>query len=71
MTELPLPVQFLAWIGTWIARHQRRTISYLKEENGVLLERLGGRRTPTVGSFGVSVSAASSAFLPPSRRASR
>jgi hypothetical protein len=29
--------------GTWIARHPQRTIAYLKEENGVLLERLGGR----------------------------
>ena len=44
MTTLPLPVQFLAaWIGTWIARHQERTIDYLKEENRVLREKLGGR----------------------------
>ena len=44
MTTLPLPVQFLAaWIGTWIARHQERTIEYLKEENRVLREKLGGR----------------------------
>ena len=44
MTTLPLPVQFLAaWIGTWIARHQQRTIKYLKEENRVLREKLGGR----------------------------
>ena len=44
MTELPLPIQFLAaWIGTWVARHQERTVAYFKEENRVLLERLGGR----------------------------
>jgi len=44
MAQLPLPLQFLAaWIGTWVARHQERTIAYLKEENGVLLEKLGGR----------------------------
>ena len=44
MAELPLPIQFLAaWIGTWVARHQERTIAYLKEENSVLLKKLGGR----------------------------
>jgi putative transposase len=44
MSELPLPVQFLAaWIGTWVARRQERLIGYLKEENRVLLEKLGGR----------------------------
>jgi len=44
MTELPLPLQFLAaWIGTWIARHQERTIAYLKEENRALRGRLGTR----------------------------
>jgi hypothetical protein len=31
MAELPLPLQFLAaWIGTWVARHQERSIAYLK-----------------------------------------
>src|SRR5579863_8490079 len=44
MKELPLPVQFLAaWIGTWLARRQERLIGYLKEENRVLLEKLGGK----------------------------
>jgi hypothetical protein len=44
MTTRPLPVQFLvAWIATWMARHQERTIDYLKEENRVLREKLGGR----------------------------
>jgi transposase len=44
MAELPLPVRFLvAWIGTWVARHQERSIAYLKEENRVLLKKLGGR----------------------------
>ena len=44
MTAVPLPVQFLAaWIGTWIARHQERTIAYLKEENRVLRKKLGRR----------------------------
>jgi hypothetical protein len=44
MSELPLPVQFLAaWIGTWFARRQERLIEYLKTENRVLLERLGGK----------------------------
>ena len=44
MSELPLPVQFLAaWIGTWLARRQERLIGYLREENRVLLERLGGK----------------------------
>ena len=42
MSELPLPVQFLAaWIGTWLVRRQDRLIGYLREENRVLLERLG------------------------------
>ena len=44
MSELPLPVQFLAaWIGTWLVRRQERLIGYLREENRVLLERLGGK----------------------------
>ena len=44
MAELPLPLQFLgAWIGTWVTRHQERSIAYLKEENRVLLKKLGGR----------------------------
>src|SRR5262249_35935411 len=44
MTGLPLTVQFLAaWIGTWIARHQERTIAYLKEENRALRDQLGTR----------------------------
>jgi hypothetical protein len=44
MAEVPLPLQFLAaWIGTWVARHQERSIAYLKEENRVLLKKLGGR----------------------------
>jgi putative transposase len=44
MAELPLPVRFLAaWIGTWVARHQERSIAYLKEENRVLMKKLGGR----------------------------
>jgi putative transposase len=44
MSELPLSFRFLAaWIGTWVARHQERTIAYLREENSVLRERLGGR----------------------------
>jgi hypothetical protein len=33
MAELPLPLQLLAaWIGTWIARRQERTIRYLKQQ---------------------------------------
>ena len=44
MTTLPLPIQFLAaWIATWMARHQEQVIDYLKEENRVLREKLGGR----------------------------
>ncbi len=31
MSELPLPVQFLAdWIGTWLVRRQDRLIGYLR-----------------------------------------
>jgi len=44
MSELPLPFRFLAaWIGTWMARRQEQTVAYLREENSVLRERLGGR----------------------------
>jgi transposase InsO family protein len=44
MSELPLPVQFLAaWIGTWIARRQAQLIECLKEENRVLRGKLGGK----------------------------
>ena len=50
MAQLPLQFQFLAaWIGTWIARHQEPTLGYLKEENRVLLEKLGGRVRLTDG----------------------
>jgi putative transposase len=39
-----VPLQFAAaWIGTWIARHQDRTIEYLKTENRLLVEKLSGR----------------------------
>jgi putative transposase len=42
MTEIPLPLQFIAaWIGTWVGRQRERTIAYLKEENRVLREKLG------------------------------
>src|SRR5579872_4343193 len=44
MSELPVPLQFLAaWIGTLLARRQTRLIEYLKEENAVLIEKLGGK----------------------------
>jgi hypothetical protein len=44
MKELPLPLQFLAaWIGTSLARRPERLIEYLKEENAVLVEKLGGK----------------------------
>src|SRR5579863_2997877 len=44
MKELPLPLQFLAaWIGTLLARRQERLIEYLREENRVLVEKLGGK----------------------------
>jgi hypothetical protein len=44
MRELSLPLQFLAArIGTWLARRQERLIEYLKEENAVLIEKLGGK----------------------------
>jgi hypothetical protein len=50
MSDLPLPVQFLAaWIGTWMARKQERLIGYLKEENRVLREKLGGKVRLTDG----------------------
>jgi hypothetical protein len=32
-----------AGIGTWLTRQQERAIEYLKEENRVLREKLGGR----------------------------
>jgi putative transposase len=44
MIEMPLPLQFAAaWISAWLARHQERTIAYLREENQVLRDKLGGR----------------------------
>jgi hypothetical protein len=44
MSELPLSVQVrAAWVGSWMARRQERLIAYLKEENRVLVEKLGGR----------------------------
>jgi transposase InsO family protein len=44
MSELPLTLQCLAaWIGTCLARRQEGLIEYLKEENAVLVEKLGGK----------------------------
>jgi hypothetical protein len=44
MKLLPLPRHFLAArIGTSLARRQERLIEYLKQENAVLVEQLGGK----------------------------
>ena len=39
----PLRLLVLMFAG-WINREQQAIIDYLKEENGVLLEQMGGRR---------------------------
>jgi hypothetical protein len=39
------PFQFLlVAVAGWMNRHQQQTIEYLREENWVLREQLGGRR---------------------------
>jgi transposase InsO family protein len=44
MAEVALIFQFAAaWVGTWIVRHQERTVEYLREENRILRAHLGGR----------------------------
>ncbi len=41
----PSPLQFLLFtFAGWVNRHQNRVIDYLKEENRVFREQLGGRR---------------------------
>jgi transposase InsO family protein len=43
MAEVPPIFQFAAaWVGTWIARRQERTVEYLREENRILRGHLGG-----------------------------
>ena len=45
MAELPLPLQFLTAMDRNLGglAHEERSIAYLKEENSVLLRKLGGR----------------------------
>lgn len=43
--ELPLPLQFLAaWLAVWFARVLQEQVDYLKRENLLLQEKLGGKR---------------------------
>jgi hypothetical protein len=45
MSSLLQPLHLLLMIlSGWISRHQLDVIDYLREENRVLKERLGGRR---------------------------
>ena len=42
---LPLPLQFLAaWLGVWFARALQQQVDYLRAENQILKEKLGGRK---------------------------
>ena len=42
---MPPPLQFLIlFVSGWVNRRQQEVIEYLREENRVLLEQLGGRR---------------------------
>ncbi len=42
---LPLPLQFLAaWLGVWIGRVLQQQVEYLKAENKLLREKVGGKR---------------------------
>lgn len=46
--SLPLPFQFLVYaLVGWVTRQQADMIAYLKEENVVLLEQLGGKKRLT------------------------
>ena len=45
MAKLPPPIQLLILMfAGWVNREQQAIIDYLKEENAVLLEQMGGRR---------------------------
>jgi hypothetical protein len=42
---LPLPLQFLvAWLAVWLERVLQEQVDYLRAENRLLRERLGGER---------------------------
>ena len=42
--DLPLPLQFLAaWLAVWLGRVLQEQVEYLKAENLLLREKLGGR----------------------------
>jgi hypothetical protein len=44
-TSHPNPLHFLLLtVAGWVNRHQNNVIDYLKEENRILREQLGGRR---------------------------
>ena len=45
MDKLPPPIQLLILMfAGWVNREQQAVIDYLREENAVLLEQMGGRR---------------------------
>ena len=45
MDKLPPPIQLLILMfAGWVNREQQAVIDYLREENGVLREQMGGRR---------------------------
>jgi hypothetical protein len=49
----PLPLQFLVMtLAGWVNRSQQDVIEYLQEENRVLREHLGGRRSSPISSAG-------------------
>jgi len=42
---LPFPLQSLAaWLGVWFARALQQQVDYLRAENQILKEKLGGRK---------------------------
>ena len=44
-TMLPLPLQFLAaWLAVWLGRVLQEQVDFLKAENRLLREKLGGKR---------------------------
>jgi len=46
---VPLPIQFLLFIlAGWVSQQQQDVIEYLRAENRVLSEQLGGKRPPSI-----------------------
>ena len=57
-STLPVPLQFLAaWLAIWLGRAVQEQVDFLRAENRLLREKLGGKRMHLTGRTGRSSAA--------------